>query len=284
MRRNLALASRVGPLGSPRPATSPHVVRGWLVAWSGMVVLALVNGTFRALVTQPLLGETAARQLATLILLGALVLYQWELARRLPIPTARLAWALGGAWTAMTLAFEFGFGRFVEHLSWSTMLADYDVTRGRIWILVPLTLLVLPWSVRALRSRAQRRTGTGRGRRLVGGFFLFTGGVHLGIVAADTEYYRRFADGGLFGFVRTGWADIFMAHPAFWGLIMVLGETTLGALLLTGGRAARVGWLGVIAFHLLLMLFGFGFWLWCLPALAVLVTLARRDWPALSRR
>jgi hypothetical protein len=118
-----------------------------------MVVIAVVNGVFRGLVTQPLVGETAARQLATLVLLGALVLYQWELAKRLPIPTAGLAWALGAAWTALTLAFEFGFGRFVEHLSWSTMLADYDVTRGRIWILVPLTLLVLPWSVRALRSR-----------------------------------------------------------------------------------------------------------------------------------
>jgi hypothetical protein len=32
----------------------------------------------------------------------------------------------------MTLTFEFGIGRLVEGLSWSTMLADYDVTRGRI--------------------------------------------------------------------------------------------------------------------------------------------------------
>ena len=153
MRQTLPPVEDVGLLGSPRPATSAHVVRGWLLAWTGMVALAVVNGAFRGLVTQPLLGETAARQLATVILLGALVLYQWQLATRLPIPTARLAWALGAAWAALTLAFEFGFGRFIEHLSWSTMLADYDVTSGRIWILVPLTLLVLPWSVRALRSR-----------------------------------------------------------------------------------------------------------------------------------
>jgi hypothetical protein len=33
----------------------------------------------------------------------------------------------------------------------------------------------------------------------------------------------------------------------------------------------------VIAFHVLLMLFGFGVWLWCLPALALLVVLARKD-------
>ena len=48
-----------------------HVRAAWVVAWSGMVVAALANGTLRALVTQPLLGEVAARQLATLLLRGA---------------------------------------------------------------------------------------------------------------------------------------------------------------------------------------------------------------------
>ena len=68
-----------------------------------------------------------------------------------------------------------------------------------------------------------------------------------------------------------------MADPAVWGLLLMAGELTLGTLLLVGGRAARWGWYGVIGFHLLLMLFGFGFWLWSVPALVVLVLLARRD-------
>lgn len=51
---------------------------------------------------------------------------------------------------------------------------------------------------------------------------------------------------------------------------------------LVGGRAARVGWVGVITFHLLLMLFGVGFFLWSVPALAVLVVAAVRDWPRLT--
>ena len=46
---------------------------------------------------------------------------------------------------------------------------------------------------------------------------------------------------------------------------------------LAGGRAAQVGWTAVIAFHVLLMLFGWWVWAWSLPALAVLVTLARHD-------
>jgi hypothetical protein len=68
-----------------------------------------------------------------------------------------------------------------------------------------------------------------------------------------------------------------MAHPAVYGLLLAAGETSLGILLLVGGRFATVGWAGVIVFHVLLMLFGYGTWLWCLPALAVLVHLARRD-------
>ena len=117
-----------------------------------MVGAALVNGTFRALVTQPLLAETAARQLATVLLLGLLFTYQWWLSRRLPIATWQQAVSIGAAWMAMTLVFELGFGRFVEHLSWSTMLADYDVTSGRIWVLVPLWLLAGPAVIRRLQS------------------------------------------------------------------------------------------------------------------------------------
>ena len=33
-----------------------------------------------------------------------------------------------------------------------------------------------------------------RARRFVGGFYLSMGGVHLGIVVADTGFYRSFAD------------------------------------------------------------------------------------------
>jgi hypothetical protein len=107
------------------------------------------------------------------------------------------------------------------------------------------------------------------------------GGVHVGVVAANTETYRHFADGALFGFVRSGWAGVFMAHPAVWGLLLAAGEITLGVMLVTGGVAARCGWLTIAAFQVLLMLFGWGFWLWSLPALAVVYLGAQRDWSRL---
>jgi len=126
-------------------------------------------------------------------------------------------------------------------------------------------------------TRRRRQRGV-RARKAVGGFYLFTGGVHLGIVAAGPEFYRHFADGALLDFVTSGWRDIFMAHPAGWGLLMAAGETALGLLLLRGGTSAKIGWAGVVAFHLALLVFGWGFWVWSVPALAFLILVAGRDW------
>jgi hypothetical protein len=115
------------------------------------------------------------------------------------------------------------------------------------------------------------------GRTVVGGFFLVMGGVHLGLVSADPQVYQHFADNGLFPFVRTGWRDIVMVAPAFYGLLLMAGEVTAGAMLLTGGRAARFGWVAVISFHVLLLVFGWWVWVWCVPALALLTWLATND-------
>ena len=133
--------------------------RPWLLGWLGMVVIAVLNGTLRALVTQPWLGEEVARRLATVILLAVLTPYVWLLHRRFPLPSARSAWAVGLAWAVMTLAFEFGFGGLVEGLSWSTMLADYDVTRGRIWVLVPLWTTAVVAAVHTLQEARQPASG-----------------------------------------------------------------------------------------------------------------------------
>ena len=121
-------------------------------------------------------------------------------------------------------------------------------------------------------------------RRFVGGFFLTMAGVNAGIVFADPETYWHFADGAYLEFVTRQWSVIVMANPSFWGLLLATGELALGVMLLSGGPTARIGWLGVIVFHVLLMLFGPGIWLWCVPALAVLGPAARADWPLLAEK
>lgn len=131
-------------------------------------------------------------------------------------------------------------------------------------------------------ATAEPGRANGTVRRAVGCFFLFTGGVHLGMVAADTEVYRHFADGSMLPLVQDAWTDVFMAHAVVWALLVMTGELAMGLLLLRGGAAAKVGWVGVIAFQVALMVFGWGFWLWSVPALVFLVWAARRDWPGLT--
>src|SRR5690606_2475498 len=164
----LPAAAPAGDAGGVDERNRGPVRRSWVVAWFGMLALALVNGTLRAVVTQPLLGETAARALATVFLLAALTGYVWWLHRRRPIPTARQAWAIGLAWVAMTLAFEFGWGRAVEGLAWPALLADCDVTAGRIWVLVPVWTALAPVVVRRAQA-AHRPGGASRGGATGGG-------------------------------------------------------------------------------------------------------------------
>lgn len=119
-------------------------------------------------------------------------------------------------------------------------------------------------------------------RRFVGGFYLVMGGINAGIALADAETYRTFADGSFWSFVADAWHQVVMTQPLAWILLLAVGEVVIGLLLLRGGPAARAGWAGVLVFHVLLMSFGFGFWLWSIPVLAALVPAARADWPALS--
>lgn len=92
--------------------------------------------------------------------------------------------------------------------------------------------------------------------------------VHVGLAIGSPDSYRPFADEALFGWVYDGWQNVFMAHPTVWALLLGAAEFIIAVLLV---RAPRLGYIAVVAFHLALMLFGWGFWLWCVPALAFAV-------------
>jgi hypothetical protein len=108
---------------------------------------------------------------------------------------------------------------------------------------------------------------------------MFTGGaaIHVAIVVTGTETYQHFADTAFLPFVKRGWLSVFMPHAALLGLLLAAFELAVGLLILAGGPETRLGLLAAIAFHLGLMLFGWGFWLWSIPMLAMLVALLRFD-------
>jgi hypothetical protein len=117
----------------------------YFFAWSGMMILAIVNGGVRDLVYQPHVGDLLAHQISTVLLIVLFAGYFRLLTAAWPIKSASQAWAIGGMWFLMTEAFEFGVGRFIEGASWSTLFQAYNVFAGQFWILIPLWVLTGPY-------------------------------------------------------------------------------------------------------------------------------------------
>jgi len=96
----------------------------------------VANGVARQATYGRRLPEAAAHQVSTGTAIAAFALYFRFLDRRWPLSSERQALEVGASWVAMTMLFEFGFGRVVAKASWEEMLADYNLARGRTWPLV----------------------------------------------------------------------------------------------------------------------------------------------------
>lgn len=120
-----------------------------LVVWCLLVLLAVLNGGIRDTWLSPRLGDTAGRAISSIMLSALILLATWLTIRWIDPRTPGRALAVGAVWLGLTLAFEFGAGHYAFGKSWAELVADYDVTRGRIWILVLIVTLVAPvWTAR----------------------------------------------------------------------------------------------------------------------------------------
>jgi hypothetical protein len=125
----------------------------WILAWVGAPVLAIVNGGARETLYADAVGDEVAHAVSTGTLLTLLAGYMWLLERRWPLANRQEALTVGVTWAALTVAFEFGFGHWVEGDSWSALLENYDVTAGKVWIAVPAAMLAGPELARRLAAR-----------------------------------------------------------------------------------------------------------------------------------
>lgn len=127
-----------------RTVTQGGTFLRWLMAWVAAPAIGVANGAARDALYQERLGATAAHYVSTAMLLIMLGIYMRVLARFRPIPTLRSSLLIGVAWAILTIAFEFGFGHYVAGDSWAKLLEQYDVTTGKIWILVPIWMALGP--------------------------------------------------------------------------------------------------------------------------------------------
>ena len=130
----------------------------WTLAfftWIGFAVIAVAGGIIRVTLLEPRLGEQVANVTETLGLVAVLAGVLWlAVPWLLPGLRPRDLKRVGVFWVVLTLAFEFLFGHFVDGADWSALLANYAVTAGRLWVLVPLLMGVGPMLIGRLKAPA----------------------------------------------------------------------------------------------------------------------------------
>ena len=108
-----------------------------------MLLLAMANGMLRDLGYSKYTGPLLGHQVSTVILIILFAFYVQYTIRKFPPLSPSQAWSIGLFWLVLTLCFEFGFGLY-RGRSWAMLLEDYNLRAGRIWILIPIWIMIAP--------------------------------------------------------------------------------------------------------------------------------------------
>jgi hypothetical protein len=117
----------------------------YLAAWLVMLLVSIANGATRELTYGKRTDELTSHQVSTAIgifLLGGVI---WLFGHLVPLSSSNQAMALGLFWAGLTIAFEFLFFHYVGGHSWVELLANYNVLKGRMWVLIVLWIATAPY-------------------------------------------------------------------------------------------------------------------------------------------
>ena len=140
-----------------------------------------------------------------------------------------------------------------------------------LWLVCVVATLV--GAVLAVR----REVGLHVGRIAVGLLFVFGGALLHVINLVGGDDYSGFADPAHFDWVTRAWRAVVPPHHVLLIGLLVAFEATAGVLVVAGGRWTRLGYLAVIAFHLLLWPFGWFETIYVLIMLPPLLVLLERE-------
>ena len=114
----------------------------------------MLNGAVREAVLIPRLGNPLALVLSGLLLSACILAISFALVPKLGRLQSRHCLYLGLFWLCLTLAFEFGFGRLLQHRSWSELLEAYTFKNGNLWPVVLVVTFFAPLAAVRLRGKA----------------------------------------------------------------------------------------------------------------------------------
>ena len=112
--------------------------------WLVLLLLAFINGGLREMLLVPRVGEQVGHVIGVVVFSGAIFGITYVFVKAVgQLPSSNL-FHIGLFWLVLSLLFEFGFFHYVMHEPWEKLLADYNVFRGRLLIVVWLTTLCSP--------------------------------------------------------------------------------------------------------------------------------------------
>ena len=119
----------------------------YILFWFVLVLIAIGNGVLREATYGKGVTELLAHQISTasgILFTGVAV---WLFSRAWPVDSLAQAQVIGIAWLLLTLGFEFLFGHFVAGHSWGSLLQDYNLLAGRVWVFFLAWVAVMPYLV-----------------------------------------------------------------------------------------------------------------------------------------
>ena len=129
-----------------------QIILIYAACWLGLVVIAIFNGAIREKMYGQFMRELSAHQLSTFIGIILFGLYIWVVSGIWKIESFKQALVIGVMWLIMTIIFEFIFGHFVMKHPWGKLFHDYNIIKGRVWILVLLWTTLAPYIFYHIRS------------------------------------------------------------------------------------------------------------------------------------
>ena len=124
-----------------------------LASWIPGMPIAIVNGLLRNSLYMRFLTELHAHQLSAMSFIVLFGIYVFLILKWLKLSSPPEALRLGLTWLVLTVGFEFVFGHFVMGHSWASLVHDYNILAGRVWVLVLSWIAAAP----SIFYRVQRR-------------------------------------------------------------------------------------------------------------------------------
>jgi len=115
----------------------------YFLLWFPMILIAVLNGAARDLWYKQYVGELLGHQISTITLILLFSIYVWFVIKRFTPASSKISIYIGILWLVLTLIFEFGIGFYQGH-SMEHLLNDYNILKGRIWVLIPIWVLIAP--------------------------------------------------------------------------------------------------------------------------------------------